>query len=369
MTARSSPGSASISPAAETSRSSTQRSVSRVSSSTMSNSSTRLSASSTSVCASNDSLSITGTSWMVPHRSDYEAVASSVGPSSRSCRATIRRATSETGRSTAKAWARSRTTASSIGTPSCTDDHPGRLVHRDAEVLARPQLLGERAGRGVRLHRGHGCGDHVGDHQRVVVLLVAQGPGVVAVQVERTEPHGSDVEGEAEDAADPRLDRWWGEGGPAHGGGVGEVRLDHRPVLTEGVEARSFTQRELQLLHERADRVGRAHGARRRVLEMSVTPAPVTSTTSAATSHSRRLFGSEPLALANRARTSRRRSPVTGCTASRGGEPWLSPWSGRSATKVPSGAFTCTLPPARRAPPEGVMLVRAARGRCAAHPR
>ena len=81
---------------------------------------------------------------------------------------------------------------------------------------------------------------------------------------------------------------------------------------------------------------------------MSVTPAPVTSTTWAATSQSRAPFGSDPCAAGEpgqdvEATLADHRVDCCICV----GTMAVLRWSGRSATEVPSGAFTRTTLPLR----------------------
>ena len=62
-------------------------------------------------------------------------------------------------------------------------------------------------GRRVGLQHEDSLRGDVGHDQRVGVLLIGERTGLVAVQVERTQPNGADLKGKAEDgSARPR--RW-----------------------------------------------------------------------------------------------------------------------------------------------------------------
>ena len=75
------------------------------------------------------------------------------------------------------------------------------------------------------------------------MLVVGERPGSVAVEVERAEADGADLEREAEDGPRAGLDGRAGEGQPAGRAGVGQIGLEHRPVLVVGVDARPLAER------------------------------------------------------------------------------------------------------------------------------
>src|SRR5438067_1232320 len=80
--------------------------------------------------------------------------------------------------------------------------------------------------------------DDLGHGQCVRVLFVGERTGLVAVQVECTEPHLSHVEGEPEDRADARGHYGRGERQPAGGFGIREIGLEHGPIVMVRIDAR-----------------------------------------------------------------------------------------------------------------------------------
>ena len=158
-----------------------------------------------------------------------------------------------------KAWARSRSRASSTGTPSCTETMPAawwttkRKLPPDSS--SGPSAPGAAAACMVddRPRRD------VGDDQGVGVLIVGERAGTVAVQVERTEVDVADRHREPEHRPGAGVDGGHGELRPPDRRRVRQIGFDDRGVLAVGVDARTFAQRVLQLLDQRADGVGRAH--------------------------------------------------------------------------------------------------------------
>ena len=138
-------------------------------------------------------------------------------------------------------------------------DHAGRLVHHVPEVGPRLELDSELAGRGVRLQRENSVGGDVGRDERVGVLFGRERTRPVAVQIERSEPHGSHAEREAEDRPHTRVDRWSGERGPAGRAGISQIRFEHGSTEVVGVDAGTLPELVLELLDELAHLVGGAH--------------------------------------------------------------------------------------------------------------
>lgn len=114
------------------------------------------------------------------------------------------------------------------------------------------------------------------------------------MQVQRPEPHGADLKGEPEDGAGAGLDRRRGERHPTRHRRAGQIRFEDGPVLAVGVDARALTQRELQILDQRAHRVGCDDRPPGRIPDISINPAPVAPVTAAHTCPSRSVSRSVP---------------------------------------------------------------------------
>ena len=138
-------------------------------------------------------------------------------------------------------------------------DHAGRLVDGEPEV---------RAGLEIRPDRPEEAPDCISMIDRPTTSArtrasacwsAVSGPGAFAIEVQRAEAGPPGDDGEPEHGARSGGDGRFAEQRPAIDRRVGEIRLDDGTVLEVGIHARPLTQRELQLLDERADLVGAAH--------------------------------------------------------------------------------------------------------------
>ena len=117
----------------------------------------------------------------------------------------------------------------------------------------------------MSLQQENGLGGHVGQHECVGVLLIGEGPRTVAIQIERPETDFSHPQREGEHGLGARLERRAAEGEPSWSTGLGQVRLQHGPILLVGIEARPLMERVLQFFNESAHLVGGTHRALRQV--------------------------------------------------------------------------------------------------------
>src|SRR5205823_6608778 len=106
--------------------------------------------------------------------------------------------------------------------------------------------------------------DDVRHDEGVGQLLATEGPGPVAVEVERADVNGTDQQWEAEDGARPRPHGRRRERRPSRRAGPGEIRLQRRSTPAPRLEAGALTKVELELLQGPADAVrdGKCPGSR-----------------------------------------------------------------------------------------------------------
>jgi hypothetical protein len=88
------------------------------------------------------------------------------------------------------------------------------------------------------------------------VLIVAEAPRPVTLEVEGPEADRSNLEGEAKDGPHARLDSRRTESQPPGRVGMGQIRFEHGPVLAVSIHAGPLAERVLQSLDERAHLVG-----------------------------------------------------------------------------------------------------------------
>jgi hypothetical protein len=99
------------------------------------------------------------------------------------------------------------------------------------------------------------CHD-VGHERCVGKLDVAQRTRSISVKVQRSKPDGSQSQRKREDGLYTRLDGPGSECEPPSGSGIDQIRLEDDLATMVGVNARTFSQRELQLLDQCADVIG-----------------------------------------------------------------------------------------------------------------
>ena len=155
--------------------------------------------------------------------------------------------------------------ASATLTSSCTATMPEAWCTTYWKSALGHQRGGQLSGRGVRLQHEDCLGGDVGHDQRVRVLFIGERPWSVAVQMECPEAHRSHMERKAEHRPHARVEDRPGKRGPPQVDGFGQIGFQDRAVLVVGVHAGTFPEVVLQLLDERAHRIGGAHRASRHV--------------------------------------------------------------------------------------------------------
>ncbi len=128
--------------------------------------------------------------------------------------------------------------------------HPARLVDDEPQVGTGLDLGGELAGRCVRL-QGEQCpGGDIGHNQCVRVLVVSERARRVTVKPQRAQADCTYPKREAEHGSSPGPEQNGRERRPAYGSRVGQVGFDDGVLQVVGIDARSFAERVLRLLHQ-----------------------------------------------------------------------------------------------------------------------
>jgi hypothetical protein len=164
-------------------------------------------------------------------------------------------ATSASRRSWLKANARRRMSASVTVMPAWTEPCLPRCVPRSGSRRRPPApwpLPRGCSGLGFQ----HPASSHIGHHQRIGVLVVAQRTSPLLVEVERPQTHRAYPQREPEHCPHARVQRWRGEGEPPASHRIRQVRLGYDPVLLVGIQARPLAQRVLQVFDDLAHVVG-----------------------------------------------------------------------------------------------------------------
>jgi len=139
--------------------------------------------------------------------------------------------------------------------------HARGLVLDKMKVRSSLEFLSHCVQGSLGLGGQNDLGGHVGQDQRIGVLIVAQRTGLVSVEVQGTEPDRSHLKGKSEDSPDTGGQGRGRKGQPAGLRRVSEVGLEDGSPERVGVDTRPLAQRELQLLDLRAHLVGGAHRA------------------------------------------------------------------------------------------------------------
>ena len=188
----------------------------------------------------------------------------SSGGVTRSWRSTTAWATTVRGWPLRTAWARSRACASRMCTSSWAARMP--LAWWTTDRTSKPAA--SSSGAALGLHPEHPAAGEVGEDERVGVLVVGEAAGGIPVEVEGAEAGAFDGHREPEHGSCPGVHGRPGEGRPPGSGAAGEkVGLDGGLLITERVDARSLTVRQLQLLEPGAHSVGGAHGRPQHVVD------------------------------------------------------------------------------------------------------
>jgi hypothetical protein len=112
--------------------------------------------------------------------------------------------------------------------------------------------------RGIGFDGEEDSSKHIGHHESVGVLVVAESTRFVAVEIEGPDAGNPDANREAKDGAGTSIDGLRGERGPSRNDGGGEIWFCHRDASPVGVDARPFSKSDLQLFDHRRDAAGGA---------------------------------------------------------------------------------------------------------------